>query len=604
MSHAVGIDLGTTNSVVAFLESGKVTVIANSEGAKTTPSVVLAPDNDSEPLVGDMARRQSLIHPEQVIRSVKRFIGRRFDELSEEDLQCPYRIAPGPDGQTLIDVGGRLLSPEEISALILRKMILTAEDFLGEDITEAVVTVPAYFNDSQRKATKKAGELAGVKVLRIINEPTAAALAYGLRSGKSERVAVFDFGGGTFDISILEIDDDVFEVKSTNGDTHLGGDNIDQLVYDHLVERIRETTGLDPTLNVESRQRILDAAEKAKCELSTLPETLVSLPFIVSDAQGPRHFNSALTRAEFEALIAPVLERLGPPCRRALLDARLNPDDLSTVLLVGGSTRIPAVRALTEKIFGRPPSHTVHPDEAVAQGAAIQSGVLTGALQEVLLLDITPLSLGVELQGGIFSPLIPRNSTIPTSAMKTFTTVRDNQSNVRIHVLQGERRQARENRTLAHFRLEGIEPAPREIPEIAVTFSIDANGILNVTAQDLSSGAIKVVSVESYAQDAATSETDTVVRDAEAHLDSDRQFVMLARARIRCARYLDMAREYLSHEERRMTEAEAKLFRERMFRLDMALAGEDVLAIDSAENDLRELSNQFDGLLFVENQPH
>ncbi|MCX7046036.1 MAG: molecular chaperone DnaK [Candidatus Sumerlaeota bacterium] len=600
MGHVVGIDLGTTNSVVAFVENGQSEVIANAEGFKTTPSAVFYPEDGSEPVVGEMAKRQSILQPGRVVRSIKRFMGARMNEAGDRILHCPYKIVSDADDRIEVAIDNRRLTPEEVSSEVLKKMIRTAEDFLGEEIEQAVITVPAYFNDSQRTATKKAGELAGVEVIRIINEPTAAALAYGLKREASESVAVFDFGGGTFDISILEIDNDVYEVRSTNGDTFLGGDNIDQALSVYLCDAIRNETGVDPRGFVESLSRIHDAAERAKCELSTLPSTLISLPFIVADAGGPKHFNKDLKREEFEQLIDPILQRLIPPCRQAMNDARVQPNDLGNVLLVGGSTRIPAVRRIVKQIFEKDPVHSVNPDEAVAIGASIQAAVLTGALAEVLLLDVTPLSLGIELQGGIFSPLIPRNSTIPTSATKTFTTVRDNQRSVTVHVLQGERRVAEQNRTLERFRLEEIDPAPREIPQIDVAFSIDANGILSVSARDLASGKAKEVTIESYSGSVSADEVERIVHQAEKEVDKDRDFIGIARIKARAERITETARNYLTRSEEKMTEEEARIFRERLFRMDLAMTGTDAAAIESAEADMRQLAEMFSDLVFMD----
>ena len=600
MAHVIGIDLGTTNSVVASFEGGRPEVIANAEGAKLTPSVVLYQEDGGEPVVGELAKRQAITQPLRTVHSIKRYMGARYEEVKDKTLHCPFQVQPGPDGEATVVVGGQVLRPEEVSAEILKKMCRTAQDHFGEEIAQAVVTVPAYFNDSQRTATKRAGELAGLEVIRIINEPTAAALAYGLNRGGAEKVAVFDFGGGTFDISILEIDRDVFEVKSTNGDTYLGGDNIDQALAVYLCEAIREETGVDPRDAPESLQRVHEAAERAKCELSTLATTVIALPFIVSDATGPKHLSRELKREQLEELMMPILERLRQPCRQAMNDARLQPADLTNVILVGGSTRIPAVRRIVQEVFGREPSQSVNPDEAVALGASIQAGVLSGALEEVLLLDVTPLSLGIELQGGVFSPLIPRNSTIPTSATKTFTTVRDNQTSVKVHVLQGERRMANENRTLAHFRLTDIAPAPREMPEISVTFAIDANGILNVSAQDMSSGNKTEVTIESFTGALSAEETERIVKTAEEQIERDREFMALARSKSRANRVAESLRDYLKRREIKLLEDEVRLIRERLFRLDMALNGTDTSAIDTAEADVRQLAEMFDDLVFTE----
>ena len=600
MGRAIGIDLGTTNSVVAILDGGRPMVVVNSEGDKTTPSVVLYPPDGGDPVVGQLARRQEQTARTRVVRSVKRLMGARVDESAEVNLPCQVALAESEEGDVLIDLGDEKLRPEQVSAEILMRMCQTAEEYLEEKVEEAVITVPAYFNDSQRKATKDAGEIAGLQVIRIVNEPTSAALAYGLGRGTTERVAVFDFGGGTFDISILDIDEDVFEVLSTNGDTYLGGDNIDEALTTFICGAITKETGIDPRGSGESLQRVRETAEKVKCELSTLESTVISLPFIVSDEAGPKHFDHEIRRDEFEAMIAPVLARLAQPCRMALNDANLTPDDIDTVLLVGGSTRIPAVQKVAKDIFGKEPSKAVNPDEAVALGAAIQASVLTGDIQEVLLLDVTPLSLGIEIQNGVFSTLIPRNSTIPVSVDKTFTTVRDNQKAVKVHVLQGERRQASENRTLARFRLTDIDPAPREIPQISVNFTIDANGILNVSAQDLSSGVRNEVTVESYVTESTGENAEKAVLDAESAVEEDRAFMMLARVRSRAAGAAETVRAFMENYNGQLSEEKEKMVRERLMSLDVVLHGTDVSAIDTAEKNLRALSQEVDDLIFLD----
>jgi len=521
MSKVIGIDLGTTNSVVSVLEGGEPRVIPNAEGGRTTPSVV-AFSKDGERLVGQVAKRQAVTNPENTVFSIKRFMGRKYSEVSEEQKMVPFKVVEADNGDARVSIEGKLYPPPEISAMILQKMRDAAEQHLGGKVAQAVITVPAYFNDSQRQATKDAGQIAGLEVLRIVNEPTAAALAYGLDKKKDETIAVYDFGGGTFDISILEVGEGVVEVKATNGDTHLGGDNLDQRVIDWIVAEFKKDQGIDLSKDKMALQRLKEAAEKAKTELSTTLETEINLPFVTADASGPKHLALKLSRAKLEQLIGDLLERTIGPVKQALKDAGIEPKGVDEIVLVGGSTRIPKVQALVQEFFGKEPHKGVNPDEVVAIGAAIQAGVLSGEVKDLLLLDVTPLSLGIETLGRVMTPLIERNTTIPTRKSEVFSTAADSQTQVEIHVLQGERSMAGDNRTLGQFHLVGIPPAPRGVPQIEVTFDIDANGIVNVSAKDKATGKSQAITITA-SSGLAKEEVEKMVEDAQAHADDDKK---------------------------------------------------------------------------------
>jgi len=521
MSKIIGIDLGTTNSVVAVMEGGEAAVVINQEGNRTTPSVV-AFTKDGERLVGQVAKRQSVTNPENTVYSIKRFMGRRYDETNEEMKMVPYKVVKTENGDARVDIKGKQYSPPEISAQILMKLKQAAEAHLGEKVTRAVITVPAYFNDAQRQATKEAGKIAGLEVERIINEPTAAALAYGLDKKKNETIAVYDFGGGTFDISILEVGDNVVEVKSTNGDTHLGGDNLDQRIIEWLVDEFKKDQGIDLSRDQMVMQRLKEAGEKAKIELSSTMETEINLPFITADASGPKHMNLKLTRANLEQMVEPIIQRSVAPCQQALKDAKLTAEQIDEVVLVGGQIRMPRIQQLVKDLFKKEPHRGVNPDEVVAIGAAIQGGVLTGDVKDVLLLDVTPLSLGIETLGGVMTKLIERNTTIPTRKSEIFSTAADNQTSVEIHVLQGERELARDNRTLGKFHLIGLPPAPRGVPQVEVGFDIDANGIVSVTAKDLATGKEQQITITS-SSGLSKDEVEKMVTQAAAHAEEDRK---------------------------------------------------------------------------------
>ncbi len=556
MSKIIGIDLGTTNSVVAVMEGGQPAVIPNQEGGRTTPSVVGFTKN-GERLVGQVAKRQAVTNPENTIYSIKRFMGRRFNEVSEEMKLVPYKVVSGDNGDARVESQGKKYSPPEVSAMILGKLKEAAEAYLGEKVTKAVITVPAYFNDAQRQATKDAGQIAGLEVMRIINEPTAAALAYGLDKKKDETIAVYDFGGGTFDISILEVGDGVVEVKSTNGDTHLGGDNIDQRIIDWLIQEFKKDQGVDVSKDQMALQRLKEAAEKAKIELSTLLETEINLPFLTADASGPKHLSIKLTRARFEQMVDDILQRSVGPCKQALQDAGVTPQQIDEVVLVGGSTRIPKVQQIVRDLFGKDPNKTVNPDEVVAVGAAVQGGVLGGEVKDVLLLDVTPLSLGIETLGGVFTKLIERNTTIPTRKSEVFSTAADNQTSVEIKVFQGERAMARDNRLLGVFQLVGIPPAPRGVPQVEVTFDIDANGILNVLAKDRATNNEQKITITS-SSGLSKEEVEKMARDAESNSADDRKKKDEIEARNRADAMIYNTEKMLKEHRDKISEADAK----------------------------------------------
>jgi molecular chaperone DnaK len=600
MAKVIGIDLGTTNSVVSVVEGGNPTVIANQEGSRLTPSVV-GFTKDGEILVGQVAKRQAITNPENTVFSIKRFMGRRYDEVLQEIKLVPYKVVKAPNGDARIEVRGKQYSPPEISAMILRKLKEAAEAYLGEKVAQAVITVPAYFNDSQRQATKDAGKIAGLEVLRIINEPTAAALAYGLDKKKDETIAVYDLGGGTFDISILEIGEGVFEVKATNGDTHLGGDDFDQRVIDWIADEFRKEHGIDLRKDRMALQRLKEAAERAKIELSTTVQTEINLPFITADATGPKHLVLTLTRAKLESLVADLIERTVGPCRQAMQDASASSKDINEAILVGGQTRMPKVQDAVKAQFGREAHKGVNPDEVVGVGAAVQAAVLTGEVKDVVLLDVTPLSLGIETLGGVMTVLIPRNTTIPTKKSETFTTAADNQDSVEVHVLQGERPMARDNRTLGKFHLMGIPPAPRGVPQIEVTFDVDANSILNVSARDKATGKQQNITITSSST-LSKDDIDRMVKEAEAHAADDTRRKQEIEVRNQTDSLVYSTERTLGEHGAKLGEADRKAVDDALAEAKEALKTDDLDRMKRAQEALTKASHKLAEIIYREAQ--
>jgi molecular chaperone DnaK len=601
MSKIIGIDLGTTNSVVAVMEGGEPVVITNPEGGRLTPSVV-AFTKTGERLVGQVAKRQAVTNPENTIFSIKRFMGRKFDEVSEEMKMVPYQVVRAGNGDARVSATGKEYSPPEISAMILQKLKNAAEEYLGQPVTKAVITVPAYFNDAQRQATKDAGQIAGLEVMRIVNEPTAAALAYGLDKKKDETIAVYDFGGGTFDISILEVGEGVVEVKATNGDTHLGGDNLDQRIMDWIAGEFRKTDGIDLTRDRMALQRLKEAAEKAKMELSTVMETDINLPFITADQSGPKHLQMKLTRARFEQLVDDLLQKTVAPTRQALADAGLDPSKIDEIVLVGGSTRIPKVQQLVKELFRKDPHKGVNPDEVVAVGAAVQAGVLSGDVKDLLLLDVTPLSLGIETMGGVMTTLIPRNTTIPTRKSEIFSTASDNQTSVEVHVLQGERSLARDNRTLGKFHLIGLPPAPRGVPQIEVTFDIDANGIVNVQAKDLGTGKEQKITITA-SSGLSKEEVDRMMKEAESHSDEDKKRREEIEVRNRADQEVYGAERFVKNAGDKLSAVDKTAIESAAEALRKAIDSNDSAAISRAMEELTQAQHKAAATLYQQSAP-
>ena len=596
MSKIIGIDLGTTNSVVAVMEGGEPVVITNSEGGRTTPSVV-AFTKDGNRLVGQVAKRQAVTNPENTLYSIKRFMGRKFDEVQDEIKQVPYKVEKASNGDVRVTADGKQYSPPEIAAMVLQKLKQSAEDYLGSKVEKAVITVPAYFNDAQRQATKDAGKVAGLEVLRIVNEPTAAALAYGLDKKKDETIAVFDFGGGTFDISVLEVGEGVVEVKSTNGDTHLGGDDVDEVLVAWIIDEFKKDQGIDLHNDKMALQRLKEAAEKAKVELSSAMETEINLPFITADASGPKHLVMKLTRAKFEALAEPELKKLMPPVEQAIKDAGLSPKDIDEIVLVGGSTRIPKVQEMVKEFFGKEPNKSVNPDEVVALGAAVQAGVLGGEKTDILLLDVTPLTLGIETLGGVMTQMIPRNTTIPSRKSEIFSTASDNQTSVEVHVLQGERPMAGDNKTLGKFHLVGIPPAPRGVPQVEVTFDIDANGIVNVSAKDVGTGREQKITITA-SSGLSKEEIDKMMKDAESHAGEDDKRKATIEARNRLDGLVYSVEKSFQENKDKLDAAAAGELETAIAESKTALAGEDTDAMNSAFDRLQTASHKLAEALY------